>query len=101
MENIFRHRQGCLGRASRHGSRVPAADATVTGLSSRFRAMFAYNYMVTSIRMITQELDGFASELSTALEHKYVDNARWPKKSAGAARLAGAVRLAAPGKDRR
>ena len=36
--------------------------------------MFAYNYMVTTIRAITQELDGFASEYSTALEHKYVDN---------------------------
>jgi len=36
--------------------------------------MFAYNYMVTTIRAITQELDTFASEYSTALEHKYVDN---------------------------
>jgi hypothetical protein len=36
--------------------------------------MFAYNYMVTTIRAITQELDGFASEYATALEHKYVDN---------------------------
>ena len=36
--------------------------------------MFGYNYMVTTIRAITQELDGFASEYATALEHKYVDN---------------------------
>ena len=27
-----------------------------------------------TIRAITQELDGFASEFATALEHKYVDN---------------------------
>ena len=36
--------------------------------------MFAYNYMVTTIRGITQELDGFANEYATQLEHKYVDN---------------------------
>jgi len=48
--------------------------ATVAGLSVAIPAMFAYNYMVTSIRAITQELDGFASEYATALEHKYVDS---------------------------
>jgi biopolymer transport protein TolQ len=48
--------------------------ATVAGLSVAIPSMFAYNYMVTSIRGITQELDGFASEYATALEHKYVDN---------------------------
>jgi len=37
-------------------------------------AMFAYNYMVTTIRALTQELDGFAAEYATQLEHKYVDN---------------------------
>ena len=51
-----------------------ALIATVTGLFVAIPAMFAYNYMVTSIRAITQELDGFASEYATALEHKYVDN---------------------------
>jgi hypothetical protein len=30
--------------------------------------------MVTTIRGITQELDGFANEYATQLEHKYVDN---------------------------
>ena len=48
--------------------------ATVAGLSVAIPAMFAYNYMVTTIRGITQELDGFAAEYATALEHKYVDN---------------------------
>jgi biopolymer transport protein TolQ len=48
--------------------------ATVAGLSVAIPAMFAYNYMVTTIRGITQELDGFASEYANALEHKYVDN---------------------------
>jgi biopolymer transport protein TolQ len=37
-------------------------------------AMFAYNYMVTTIRAITQELDSFSNEYATQLEHKYVDN---------------------------
>jgi biopolymer transport protein ExbB/TolQ len=48
--------------------------ATVAGLSVAIPAMFAYNYMVTSIRGITQELDAFNSELATQLEHGYVDN---------------------------
>jgi biopolymer transport protein ExbB/TolQ len=51
-----------------------ALIATVVGLFVAIPAMFAYNYMVTTIRAITQELDAFASEYATALEHKYVDN---------------------------
>jgi biopolymer transport protein TolQ len=48
--------------------------ATVAGLSVAIPAMFAYNYMVTTIRGITQELDSFSNEYATQLEHKYVDN---------------------------
>jgi hypothetical protein len=44
------------------------------GLFVAIPAMFAYNYMVTTVRAITQELDAFASEYATQLEHKYVDN---------------------------
>ena len=51
-----------------------ALIATVTGLFVAIPAMFAYNYMVTTIRAITQELDTFAAEYATQLEHKYVDN---------------------------
>lgn len=51
-----------------------ALIATVTGLFVAIPAMFAYNYMVTMVRAITQELDSFASEYATAIEHKYVDN---------------------------
>jgi hypothetical protein len=36
--------------------------------------MFAYNFMVTSIRAITQELDGFASRYANQIEHVYVDH---------------------------
>lgn len=51
-----------------------ALIATVIGLLVAIPAMFAYNFMVTTIRAITQELDGFAAEYATAIEHKYVDN---------------------------
>jgi len=51
-----------------------ALIATVTGLFVAIPAMFDYNYMVTTIRAITQELDAFSAEYATALEHKYVDN---------------------------
>ncbi len=51
-----------------------ALIATVTGLFVAIPAMFAYNYMVTTVRAITQELDAFANEYATAIEHKYVDN---------------------------
>ncbi len=51
-----------------------ALIATVVGLFVAIPAMFSYNYMITSIRAITQELDNFNSELSTSMEHVYVDN---------------------------
>lgn len=51
-----------------------ALIATVVGLLVAIPAMFAYNFMVTSIRAITQELDNFATEYVTQIEHKYVDN---------------------------
>jgi biopolymer transport protein ExbB/TolQ len=51
-----------------------ALIATVVGLFVAIPAMFAYNYMITSIRAITQELDNFTAEYATAIEHKYVDN---------------------------
>jgi biopolymer transport protein ExbB/TolQ len=51
-----------------------ALIATVVGLFVAIPAMFAYNYMVTMIRAITQELDNFVTEFATAVEHTYVDN---------------------------
>ncbi len=51
-----------------------ALVATVTGLLVAIPAMFAYNFMVTTIRHITQELDGFASRYANQIEHTYVDN---------------------------
>ncbi len=51
-----------------------ALIATVVGLFVAIPAMFAYNYMITTIRAITQELDNFTAEYATAIEHAYVDN---------------------------
>ena len=51
-----------------------ALIATVAGLFVAIPAMFAYNYMVTTIRSTTQEMDNFATEFATAIEHAYVDN---------------------------
>jgi biopolymer transport protein TolQ len=51
-----------------------ALVATVTGLLVAIPAMFGYNFMVTTIRHITQELDGFASRYANQIEHAYVDN---------------------------
>ena len=51
-----------------------ALICTVIGLLVAIPAMFSYNFMVTSIRHITQELDGFAARYSNQLEHQYVDH---------------------------
>jgi biopolymer transport protein ExbB/TolQ len=51
-----------------------ALIATVTGLLVAIPAMFGYNFMVTTIRHITQELDGFATRYANQIEHTYVDN---------------------------
>jgi biopolymer transport protein TolQ len=47
---------------------------TVTGLLVAIPAMFAYNFMVTTIRHLTQELDSFASRFANQIEHVYVDH---------------------------
>jgi biopolymer transport protein TolQ len=60
-----------------------ALIATVVGLLVAIPAMFAYNFMVTSIRAITQELDNFSSEYATQIEHKYVDNRSLADELAG------------------
>ena len=51
-----------------------ALIATVVGLLVAIPAMFAYNFMVTTIRNITQELDGFAARFANQIEHVYVDH---------------------------
>jgi biopolymer transport protein ExbB/TolQ len=61
-----------------------ALIATVVGLLVAIPAMFAYNFMVTTIRQITQELDGFASRYANQVEHTFVDNRDIEDKIAGA-----------------
>jgi biopolymer transport protein ExbB/TolQ len=51
-----------------------ALICTVVGLFVAIPAMFAYNYMITTIRALTQELDNFTAEYATSIEHVYVDN---------------------------
>ncbi len=73
--NLLRDCQGAGGEPHGDGPRVAGAlIATVVGLFVAIPAMFAYNYMITSVRSITQELDTFTAELATAIEHRYVDN---------------------------
>jgi biopolymer transport protein ExbB/TolQ len=61
-----------------------ALIATVTGLLVAIPAMFAYNFMVTTIRAITQELDGFAAVYATQIDHAYVENRNLEEKIADA-----------------
>ena len=61
-----------------------ALIATVVGLLVAIPAMFGYNFMVTTIRNITQELDGFAARFANQIEHNYVDNRDIEDKIAGA-----------------
>ncbi len=56
-----------------------ALITTVTGLLVAIPAMFGYNFLVTSIRGMILEMDNFAAELASELEHKYVDHS--PKSS--------------------
>jgi biopolymer transport protein TolQ len=50
-----------------------ALIATVIGLLVAIPAMFAYNFLVTRMRMFTQELDSFAIRLATQIEYFYVE----------------------------
>jgi biopolymer transport protein ExbB/TolQ len=51
-----------------------ALIATVVGLLVAIPAMFAYNFMVTRIRALTQELDSFGIRLATQIEQEYLSD---------------------------
>lgn len=53
-----------------------ALITTVVGLLVAIPAMFGYNYLVTTLRGMIVELDNFAAELASEIEHKYVDHDR-------------------------
>ena len=73
-----------------------ALVATVTGLLVAIPAMFAYNFMVTTMRHITQELDGFASRYANQIEHIYVDRRDIEDKIAAAVNQASRAGARAP-----
>ncbi|MFZ4597360.1 MAG: MotA/TolQ/ExbB proton channel family protein [Terrimicrobiaceae bacterium] len=59
-----------------------ALITTVVGLLVAIPAMFGYNFLVTSIRSIVVQSDNFAAELSSEIEHRYVEHGhRDPKRS--------------------
>ncbi|MDZ4815784.1 MAG: MotA/TolQ/ExbB proton channel family protein [Verrucomicrobiota bacterium] len=51
-----------------------ALITTVTSLAVAIPAMFGYNYLITSIRSLTIEMDNFAAELAASMEREYVDH---------------------------
>jgi len=52
-----------------------ALVTTVFGLLVAIPSMFGYNFMVTSIRSLVVQMDNFAAELGSEIEHKYVAHA--------------------------
>ncbi|HEX8371607.1 MAG TPA: MotA/TolQ/ExbB proton channel family protein [Chthoniobacterales bacterium] len=51
-----------------------ALITTVVALLVAIPAMFGYNFLVTSIRGITVQMDNFSAELASEFEHRYVDH---------------------------
>jgi biopolymer transport protein TolQ len=47
---------------------------TVVGLLVAIPAMFGYNFLVTSLRSMLVQADNFAAELSSEIEHRYVEH---------------------------
>jgi len=46
----------------------------VVGLLVAIPAMFGYNFLVTSVRSIIIEAENFAAELSSEIEHRFVEH---------------------------
>ena len=67
-------RAGSANLAAMAPGMSAALITTVTGLLVAIPAMFGYNYLVTTIRGMIVELDNFAAELASELEHKYVEH---------------------------
>ena len=51
-----------------------ALITTVTSLMVAIPAMFGYNFLVTSIRGLTVQMDNFTAEVASEFEHRYVDH---------------------------
>lgn len=46
---------------------------TIVGLLVAIPAMFGYNFLVTSVRSMLVQADNFAAELSSEMEHRFVE----------------------------
>jgi biopolymer transport protein TolQ len=46
---------------------------TIIGLLVAIPAMFGYNFLVTTVRSMLVQADNFAAELSSEIEHRYVE----------------------------
>lgn len=51
-----------------------ALITTVVGLLVAIPAMFGYNFLVTSVRSILVQAENFSAELSSEIEHRYVEH---------------------------
>lgn len=51
-----------------------ALITTVVGLLVAIPAMFGYNFLVTSVRSMVVQADNFAAELSSEIEHRFVQH---------------------------
>jgi biopolymer transport protein ExbB/TolQ len=51
-----------------------ALITTIVGLLVAIPAMFGYNFLVTSVRSMIVQADNFAAELSSEIEHRYVEH---------------------------
>lgn len=51
-----------------------ALITTVVGLLVAIPAMFGYNFLVTSVRSMIVQAENFAGELSSEIEHRYVEH---------------------------
>ena len=49
-----------------------ALITTVTGLVVAIPAMFGYNYLITSVRGMTVQMENFAAECAADFEHRYL-----------------------------
>ncbi len=47
---------------------------TVAGLLVAIPSMFAYNWLVHNLRVLTVELDNFAMELASRIESEYLED---------------------------
>ncbi len=58
-----------------------ALITTVVGLLVAIPAMFGYNFLVTSVRSMIVQCDNFAAEVSSEIEHRYVEHGHRERRS--------------------